>query len=130
MKSLQIKALILSLLLLLSACEFSKGERVGTVVKLSMKGYIFKTCEGELSTLARGAQSTMMVNSFLFSVEDVVLCDRINQAMKDGHKVSLSYEEQYFVWPWEADTTYIISGISILDKGTSDGNEGNEQSVS
>jgi hypothetical protein len=67
---------------------YSSGERVGYVQKLSHKGWLCKTWEGEL-TMAPipGA----IPEKFFFSVRDDALAQQINQGL--GKKMSLSYEQ-------------------------------------
>lgn len=67
---------------------YSSGERVGYVQKLSKKGWLCKTWEGEL-TMAPipGA----IPEKFLFTVRDDSLAQLINQGL--GKRMSLSYEQ-------------------------------------
>lgn len=104
---------IVVILLTLNACSYSDGDRVGQVIKLSRKGYIFKTYEGELATLAKGQQATMISNSFLFTVKDEDIAKQIQQAMDSGKIISLHYEQEFFVFPWEGNTSYFITKVSI-----------------
>src|SRR6187431_599706 len=73
---------------------FSEGFRSGELIKLSHKGVIIKTWEGELSQGISGAQI------FTFSVLD---SDKeVIEKMKElqGQYVKLTYVEKYrtFVW--------------------------------
>lgn len=68
----------------LASCNFSEGERSGSVVKFSKKGFIFKTYEGELATLARGAQATMLANTFTFSVTDDSMVKKNHRSYATG----------------------------------------------
>ncbi len=109
------KLLIPLLLLSITACSYSEGERAGQLVKLSRKGFIFKTFEGELATVAKGAAATMVTNSFLFSVKDMEIAKKLQEAMNAGKQVSLSYEQEFFVFPGEGDTKYYITKVSVLE---------------
>ncbi len=102
-------------LLATTACSFSEGDRAGRVVKLSKKGVIFKTLEGELATLAAGASGTMMTNTFHFSVKSEAIAEKLKASMRKGYRVNLSYEEEFFVFPWEADTKYIITAVNNIE---------------
>lgn len=66
---------------------YSTGSRVGTIVKYSQKGWIFKTHEG---TLQLGAQSS---NTWNFSVSDARVSTDIQKAMDKQLKVKLTYKE-------------------------------------
>jgi hypothetical protein len=109
------KKLSLILLMLCTACNFSEGDRVGQVVKLSKKGFIFKTYEGELATIAKGTQATLMSNSFAFSITDESLVKKVQEAINSNKTVALHYEEQYFSFWWEGDTRYHITSVNVTE---------------
>jgi hypothetical protein len=69
--------------------NYSTGERAGWVQKLSHKGWLCKTWEGEMAmvTMPGTAQE-----KFLFTVRDDRVAGDINKAM--GKRVSLHYEEK------------------------------------
>lgn len=68
--------------------SYSKGDRVGYIQKLSEKGWLCKTWEGELQMLpVPGA----LPEKFLFSVRDKALIGKINSSI--GKKISLTYEQ-------------------------------------
>jgi hypothetical protein len=69
--------------------NYSTGDRAGWVQKLSKKGWICKTWEGELAmiTMPGAAQE-----KFFFTVWDQGVARQINDAM--GKRVSLYYEEK------------------------------------
>ena len=67
---------------------YSKGDRAGFVQKLSKKGWICKTWEGELAMVnVPGA----MQERFPFTVRSDSLATEMNKLM--GSRVSLTYEE-------------------------------------
>ncbi|MFZ4856754.1 MAG: hypothetical protein ACOYL3_10185 [Desulfuromonadaceae bacterium] len=68
--------------------SFSKGDRVGVVQKLSEKGWLCKTWEGELMMLP---VQGMVPERFLFSVRDKALVNKINSSV--GKRVSITYEQ-------------------------------------
>lgn len=98
---------------LLSACNISEGERHGQISKLSKRGVLCKTWEGELATFARGKTSTAMMNTFEFSVEDPAVVKDIQKAMRSGKDVSLLYEQEFFLWPCEHDSVYVVTEVVI-----------------
>ena len=69
--------------------SYSTGERAGWVQKLSKKGWICKTWEGELSMISMPGT---VPEKFPFTVRDDAVADRINQVM--GKRVTLHYEEK------------------------------------
>ena len=68
---------------------YADGERAGYVQKLSKKGWICKTWEGEMAmvTMPGTAQE-----KFHFTVRDDAVAAKINKLM--GKRVSLHYEEK------------------------------------
>jgi hypothetical protein len=107
------KKLLILTLLCLTACSYSEGDRQGQIVKLSRKGIIFKTWEGELATLARGQVGTLLNNSFAFTITSEDMAKRVQEAMNTGKTVTLHYEQQFFMFPWQGDTSYVITNVSV-----------------
>jgi hypothetical protein len=67
---------------------YSSGERVGYVQKLSKKGWLCKTWEGELTmSPVPGA----VPEKFLFTVRDEAVAQQMNLGL--GKRVALSYEQ-------------------------------------
>ena len=91
---------------------YSEGVRSGVVVKISRKGVVFKTWEGQLNLMTFGAvrSQNMISESFDFSVagnnEDVVR--ELESASLSGERVSLFYEERFATFPWRGDTRYFV----------------------
>ena len=84
---------------------YSVGSRSGELIKLSNKGVIFKTYEGELSQGISGAQI------FQFSVmdnEEKVIADLKEM---EGHYVKVTYVERYRTFPWWGDSHYFITQV-------------------
>lgn len=96
---------------LISSSPYSEGERYGNVTKISKKGIFCKSWEGELFTQAKGAQSTMMGNSFLFSITDEKVVEKVKESSTNATSVALVYEEKYFLWPCTTDTKYIVVDV-------------------
>lgn len=91
---------------------YSSGERAGYVQKLSQKGWICKTWEGELVLVSMpGTQA----EKFFFTVRDDELAQRINEAV--GKRVRLIYEEHKGV-PTSCfgETGYFVDNVQLLDK--------------
>ena len=97
---------------LMLSWSYSSGERAGWVQKLSHKGWICKTWEGELAlvTMPGAAQE-----KFLFTVWDDDVAAKINAAM--GKRVSLHYEEKVGL-PGSCfgDTRYWVNGIKAVEE--------------
>jgi uncharacterized protein YxeA len=86
---------------------YSEGVRSGELIKISHKGVVFKTWEGELSQGISGAQI------FKFSVsgkkKDVI--EKLKEYQ--GDYVKLDYEERYATFSWWGDTKYFITGVKL-----------------
>jgi hypothetical protein len=92
--------------------SYSKGERAGYVQKLSKKGWLCKTWEGEL---AMANLPGTMPEIFLFSVRNDSIARVIEQNV--GKRVALSYEQHRGV-PTScfAETEYYITNVRLVDK--------------
>jgi hypothetical protein len=68
--------------------SYSSGERVGYVQKISKKGWVCKTWEGELAMVNLPGTAPQI---FSFSVRD----DKVAQQLEDaaGKRVALDYEQ-------------------------------------
>jgi hypothetical protein len=69
--------------------SYSKGERAGWVQKLSDKGWICKTWEGELALVSLPGSTA---EKFLFTVHDDEVAKQITKHI--GKRVALHYEEK------------------------------------
>ncbi|MFM2051737.1 MAG: hypothetical protein RL682_2228 [Pseudomonadota bacterium] len=90
--------------------SYSKGERAGFLQKVSEKGWICKTWEGELSLVALPGAAP---EKFLFTVRDEAVATQVNAAA--GKRVALLYE-QHMGLPTSCfgDTNYFVTGVKEL----------------
>jgi len=91
--------------------SYSVGERAGYVQKLSKKGWICKTWEGELALVTMPGT---VAEKFFFSVRNDATADQINRSI--GRRVSLDYEEHVGV-PLSCfgDTGHYITGVKVIE---------------
>ena len=68
--------------------SYSDGQRTGFVQKISHKGWMCKTWEGELAMVT---QPGVVPQIFAFSVREDSIADQIMKAA--GQRVSLTYEQ-------------------------------------
>ncbi len=87
--------------------SYSAGERAGFMQKLSTKGFVCKTWEGELQLVALPGSTP---EKFLFSVRDDAVAARINATM--GKRVALTYEQHIGV-PTSCfgETEYFVTDV-------------------
>ncbi|GHB85422.1 hypothetical protein [Persicitalea jodogahamensis] len=97
---------------------YSEGKRGGFVIKLSKRGFVFKTHEGVLNVggLFEGG-GTLSANQWDFSVDadNEAAVSKLEEGIKTGRRVSLTYEEKFFILPWNGDTKYFITNVELLD---------------
>jgi hypothetical protein len=89
---------------------YSTGERAGYVQKLSRKGWICKTWEGEL---AMANLPGAMPEVFKFSVRDDSVAGRLTQTL--GQRVSISYAQHKAV-PTSCfgETEYYVTAVTAV----------------
>ena len=92
--------------------SYSSGERAGWVQKLSDKGWICKTWEGEMAMVSMPGTTT---EKFLFTVRDDRIAAEINKVM--GKRVALRYEEKVGI-PTSCfgETRYYVTGVTVVDE--------------
>lgn len=100
---------------------YSDGDRTGVVLKLSHKGFAFKSWEGVLDMGGFHADkddngtTSMVRNLWLFSVVDPEIVPKLEAAMKSGQRVTLHYT-QWLVGPTRLDTDSEIVGVEFERK--------------
>ena len=85
---------------------FSEGIRSGELIKISKKGVLVKTWEGEISQGISGAQI------FSFSVEDKYKDVIADLEKYQGRYVKLNYVERYKTLFWLGDSKYFITKVT------------------
>jgi len=87
--------------------SYSTGERAGFLQKISDKGWICKTWEGELSLVALPGAAP---EKFLFTVRNAEVAKQVNAAV--GKRVALNYE-QHKGLPTSCfgETDYFVVGV-------------------
>ena len=91
---------------------YSSGERAGYVQKLSQKGWLCKTYEGELVLVSMpGTQA----EKFFFTVKNKDVAKKINESI--GKRVRLLYEEHKGI-PTDCfgESSYFVQEVHLLDK--------------
>lgn len=91
--------------------SFSKGERVGYIQKVSQKGWVVKTWEGELQMLpVPGA----VPDKFVFSVREDAVAQKINGVV--GKKVSVYYEQHRGIpTTLFGETEYYVTDVKVVE---------------
>ncbi|MDE2370597.1 MAG: hypothetical protein KGN16_16630 [Burkholderiales bacterium] len=92
--------------------SYASGERAGWVQKLSKKGWVCKTWEGELALVSVPGTTP---EKFDFTITDEAIAHQVTQAM--GKRVSLHYEQKVGL-PGSCfgDTRYYVTGVLVSDE--------------
>lgn len=103
-------------MLFLYYAAYSDGTRAGMVIKLSKRGVVFKTWEGQLNLQTFGAvtaNGNALNEVFNFSVEtgEDSLYRVLEEASLSGERVNLHYVERYARLPWRGESTYFITHV-------------------
>lgn len=90
---------------------YSEGTRAGNLIKISKKGYVFKTYEGQLKLggIDLQNQDEGLSDTWSFSVKE----DHIFRKLEalQGEKVILRYREINKAMPWQGETNYFVFDI-------------------
>lgn len=102
--------------LFLYYASYSEGTRAGMVIKLSKRGVVFKTWEGQLNLQTFGAltpNGNALNEVFNFSVEtgEDSLYRVLEESSLSGERVNLHYVERYARLPWRGETKYFITAV-------------------
>ncbi len=91
--------------------SYSTGERSGYVQKLSKKGWVCKTWEGEMAMVSMPGTAPEI---FYFSVRTDAVAEKINRTI--GKRVAISYEQHKGV-PTKCfgETEYYITDVKAVE---------------
>lgn len=94
---------------------YENGVMAGKVLRISEKGFMFKTYEGKLSLESFGALKGVspVAETFDFSVEssqDTVI-EQLNEVALSGERVNLHFKKRFMTFPWRGDTKYFITQV-------------------
>jgi hypothetical protein len=84
--------------------SLSDGTRTGVLFKISKKGVIFKTYEGQIHLGGSNIMSNQSV--WDFSAKDEAVYSEIQKF--EGKNVKLHYKQLVDPFPWQGDTEYIV----------------------
>jgi len=94
---------------------YERGTMSGKVVRISEKGFIFKTWEGKLNLESFGALKGVspIAETFDFSVarKDTVVLRELEESSLKGDRVSLQYIKRFNVFFWRGNTKYFVIGV-------------------
>jgi hypothetical protein len=92
--------------------DFSSGERAGYVQKLSKKGWLCKTWEGEMALVSMPGT---VAEKFPFTVPDDAVARRINETI--GARVALTYEQHIGIpSTCFGETGYFVTAVKVVNE--------------
>ena len=92
--------------ILLSACGHvtGDGEKVGTIIKLSKEGVVFKTWEAEI---IRGGMSNgsggFSAKPFYFTIDDETMLPQVQSAFDSQKEVKIHYKRRLYLWTFSSE---------------------------
>jgi hypothetical protein len=91
--------------------SYSTGERAGYVQKLSRKGWVCKTWEGEMAMVTMPGT---VAEKFYFTVPDAQVAANINASV--GKRVALHYEQhKWIASSCFGDTEFFVTGVQVVE---------------
>jgi hypothetical protein len=94
---------------------YDEGINAGTVLRISRKGMIFKTYEGQLNLqtfgAVKGANPIMEVFDFSVDPGNEAVVKDLQSVALSGERVNLHYVSRYITFPWRGDTKYFITKV-------------------
>ena len=97
---------------------FEEGVMAGKIIRISEKGFLFKTYEGKLNLESFGALkgASPIAESFDFSVEkgETETITTLQEVALSGERVNLYFKKRYMQFPWRGDTKYFATKIERL----------------
>ena len=91
--------------------SYSEGERAGYVQKLSKKGFVCKTWEGEMAMVTMPGT---VAEKFLFTVPSDAIAAKLNANV--GKRMALHYQQHKWI-PSSCfgDTEYFVTDVRVVE---------------
>jgi len=110
--------LFIGVMLFLYYGTYSEGSRAGIIMKVSKRGAIVKTWEGQMNLQTFGAikdPNNIISETFTFSIEkgNDELMEKLNKAALSGQRVNLKYIERYIIVFWRGDTKVFATDVEF-----------------
>jgi hypothetical protein len=91
--------------------SYSDGERAGYVQKLSRKGWLCKTWEGEMAMVTMPGT---VAEKFAFTVRDEAIAAQLNTNV--GKRLALHYEQhKWLPSSCFGDTEYFVTAMRVVE---------------
>jgi hypothetical protein len=105
----------------ISGMTYSEGTRSGILTKISRKGFVFKTYEGEMNVggFSQGDGTIMPATIFKFSVRDKDVYKELEEVQ--GKKVVLHYRQVMHNFFWQGESDYFVYDVGQVKQVSSPG---------
>jgi hypothetical protein len=91
--------------------SYAEGERAGYVQKLSRRGFICKTWEGEMAMVTMPGT---VAEKFLFTVPNEAVAAKVNAAV--GKRMALHYQQhKWLPSSCFGDTEYFVTDVRVTE---------------
>jgi lysophospholipid acyltransferase (LPLAT)-like uncharacterized protein len=91
--------------------SYAEGERAGYVQKLSRRGFICKTWEGEMAMVTMPGT---VAEKFLFTVPNEAVAAKVNAAV--GKRMALHYQQhKWLPSSCFGDTEYFVTAVRVTE---------------
>lgn len=112
--------LIIGFLAFLYWGTYERGVMAGRILRISEKGYLFKTYEAKLSIESFGALrgTSPIAETFDFSVstkQDTIV-KQLQEVALTGERVNIHYIKRYIRVPWRGSTKYFAVEVERIKK--------------
>ncbi len=92
---------------------YSEGNRTGVITKLSCKGLIWKTYEGQMNVGGMSAKEGGVMVPVVWSfTAPSALKETLEQCAQSGERTTIKYRQVFIQWPWNGETDYNVVGIA------------------
>ena len=130
------KLFLLAIIIIMASCEnYSTGERIGVITKVSEKGRLFKSMEIEMK-VAPGMtmESQQMIGQYEtfsasidndYSIKCITPIEDIKTYLQKGYTVIVEYQETSFknIFSNRGETNYFVKSVTPLNI------EGNDSAI-
>ncbi len=101
--------------------NYSEGTRAGVIQKLSRKGVVFKTWEGQLNLGGFNTEETSggvapTIWSFSVRSKNQDVLKELEEAAASGKRVKLHYDEKFVKFFWVGETKYFVNKVDYYDR--------------
>lgn len=96
--------------------SYSNGYRAGRIIKVTTKGFIFKTHEGQLDIggLDNSSVDGTATTLWNFSIKNEQVLKDLEAAVDNQYAVKLHYKEKFYKLFFLGDTKYFVDSVIVV----------------